>query len=336
MPPLLVAPGPLFRGRPRLRAEQGETLPDTCRRKVNATRWLEVSVVASPEVAEVVNEIFNRLNPGPDGRGGAVIEISGFDPVGEAHTLQATVRTYVPDTPEGRARLTHIEEALGYLNAILPVPEPAVRPLGEEDWAEAWKAHYKPLRVGERLLIVPAWERDVPTQPEDVVVRLEPGMAFGTGLHPSTRLALCLLEQTVWPGTRVLDVGTGSGILAIAAALLGATEVVATDVDEYAVRVARENVRRNRVETAVRVYPGSLPGGEAPFDLVVVNILPDTVLSLLREGLWDQVRTKGTLLLSGIVLPREAEIVAAVKARGGRVTVRVQEEDWVGLQVIRP
>lgn len=295
-------------------------------------RWIEVSVTVDPEVAEAVSEVFNRFNPEPDGRGAAVVEIDGFDPVGDVDHLQATVRTYVPDTPEGRERVRRIDEALGHLNLIRPVPRPHVRVLEEEDWTTAWKKHYRPLRVGRRLVIVPVWEEPPEVEPDAVVIRLNPGMAFGTGLHPTTRLALRLLEEAVRPGVRVLDVGTGSGILAIAAALLGAHHVVATDVDPQAVVAARQNIRENRVEDRVEVREGSLPEGVS-FDLVLVNILPHVILNLLDQGLWENVRPGGDLILSGIVEPRETDVLLAVSVRGGHIVKRIREGDWIGLWV---
>ncbi len=294
-------------------------------------RWLEISVVVEPEVAEAVSEVFNRLNPSADGRSSAIVEIRGFELGQEQHTLQAVVRTYVPDTPEGRERLRRLEVALGHLNVIRPVPEPHIRLVRAEDWAEAWKRDYKPLRISPRCWVVPSWLSPPPLRPGEVVIRLEPGMAFGTGLHPSTRLATRLLERAEPRGKRVLDVGTGSGILAIAAALLGAREVWATDVDPLAVEVARENVHRNRVERVVRVMEGSLPDRGAPFDVVVVNIIAPVILSLLERGLWNWVGTGGVLLLSGIVLSQEEEVLRAVTRQGGVLADRVQEEDWVGL-----
>lgn len=296
--------------------------------------WLEISVTVDPEVAESVSEVFNRYNPPGEGSAGAVVELHGFDPVGDVHDLKATVRTYLPDTAEGRARLRAIEEALGHLNLIRPVPEPTVRRLSDADWQEAWKRHFTPLRVG-RVHIVPVWLAPPAARADEVIVRLEPGMAFGTGLHPSTRLALRLLQDHLRAGARVLDVGTGSGILAIAAALLGARRVVATDIDALAVQAARENVARNGVDARVSVREGSLPADESPFDLVVVNILPHVILNLLDRGLWTYVRPGGVLVLSGIVLPHETEVMLAVSARGGRIVDRVQEEDWVGLAVAR-
>ncbi len=296
--------------------------------------WLEIGVTVDPEVAESVSDVFNRYNPAMNGRGGAVVELHGFDPVGDVHTLKATVRTYLPDTPEGRERLRRIEEALGHLNLIRPVPEPSVRRLREEDWHEAWKKHFTPLRVG-RVLIVPTWAEHVDARPDDTVVLLEPGMAFGTGLHPTTRLALRLLQQFLRPGMRVLDVGTGTGILAIAAAKLGAAQVTATDIDPLAVKAARENVTRNDAADRIDVREVSLPPDEPPFDLVVVNILHHVILNLLDQGLWRYVRRGGHLLLSGIVLPHETEILLAISARGGHIVQRLQEEDWVALAVQR-
>ncbi len=297
--------------------------------------WLEVSVTVDPEVAEAVSEVFQRFNPGAGGTGGAVIEISGFDPVGDVHDLRATVRTYLPDTAEGRTRLRRIEEALGHLNLIRPVPEPRIRRLSDTDWARVWQQHFRPLRVGRRLLIVPTWETP-PARPDDVVITIEPGLAFGTGLHPTTRLALRLLEDAVLPGARVLDVGTGSGILAIAAARLGARAVVATDIDPQAVQAARANVVRNAVADLVHVRESSLPEEEAPFDVVVVNILHHVILNLLDQGLWEQIRSGGDLILSGILNVHETEVLLALAARGGQVHRRVTEEDWVGLWVKRP
>ncbi len=296
-------------------------------------RWLEISVTVDPEVAEAVSEVFHRFNPDA-AQGSAVIEVSGFDPTGDVHHLRATVRTYVPDTPEGRARLQRIEEALAHLNAIRPVPHPHVRPLDETEWWTAWQRHFKPLRVGKRLVIVPAWHTYHPS-PDEVPVIIEPGMAFGTGLHPSTRLALRLLEGAVTPGIRVLDVGTGSGILAIAAARLGARAVTATDIDPQAIVAARDNIARNRLTAQVTLHEGSLPPGEPPFDVVVVNILHHVILNLLDQGLWAYVQPGGSLLLSGILRPHETDVLLAVMARGGRLVERLTEEDWIALHVKR-
>ena len=187
--------------------------------------WIEISVRADGEAAEAVSELFNRLNSRPDGQGGAVTEVGGFDPVGEAHHPLVTVRTYLPaDWPESAERQRQIEMGLWFLGRIHPLGEPMIRTLAEEDWANAWKAHYHPLRIGRRFLVIPAWQTgQVQPAPDDLTIVLDPGMAFGTGLHPSTQLCLRAMEDVIAPGQRVLDAGCGSGILSIAAARLGAT-----------------------------------------------------------------------------------------------------------------
>jgi ribosomal protein L11 methyltransferase len=231
-----------------------------------AMDWIEISVRADGEAAEAVSELFNRLNARPDGAGGAVTEVSGFDPVGEDHQPVVTVRTYLPvdgsDTPQRQGR---IEEGLWFLGRIHTLGETQVRALAEVDWTSAWKASYHPFRIGRRILVVPAWLRgQVPVGPETVPIVLDPGMAFGTGLHPSTQLCLLAMEEVVAPGKRILDAGCGSGILTIAACLLGAASVDAFDVDPIAVRASEENLALNDQTTPVRVFASGGPGdGEA-------------------------------------------------------------------------
>ena len=209
--------------------------------------WIEISVQADGEAAEAVSGLFNRLNSRPDGQGGAVTEVGGFDLVGENHHPTVVVKTYLPtdaaDTPEVQRQ---IEEGLWYLGRIYPLGEVQIRPLAEEDWANAWKSSYHPLRIGRRFLVIPAWQTaEVLPGPGDMPVILDPGMAFGTGLHPSTQLCLMAMEDVVQPGQRVLDAGCGSGILSIAAVRLGAGRVDAFDIDPIAVRATEENAALN-------------------------------------------------------------------------------------------
>jgi len=156
--------------------------------------WIEIGVRCDGEGAEAVSELFNRHNAVKQGHGGAVVEIGGFDARGELTQPTIIVRTYLPADEEGKALCRRIEEGLWLLGQIYPLPEPQARELSETDWAEAWKAHYRPLRVGQRLLITPSWLTPE-AAPDDVVIELDPGMAFGSGLHPSTRLCLMLLER---------------------------------------------------------------------------------------------------------------------------------------------
>ena len=212
--------------------------------------WLEASVQVDGEAAEAVTEVFNRY-----GRGGAVLSTDFDDDSGDAAVV--TVKTYLSLDEEGRKTRRRIEEALWHLSQIYPLPPPQFRELTENDWANAWKKHYHVLRVGQRIVIKPRWQEYEP-RPDDIVIELDPGMAFGTGLHPTTRMCLQALEEHLEPGARVLDLGTGSGILAIAAAKLGAGSVLALDNDPLAVKAVRANVQSNGVQDLVTVELGSL------------------------------------------------------------------------------
>lgn len=305
--------------------------------------WIEISVRADGEAAEAVSELFNRLNSRPDGQGGAVTEVGGFDLVGEDHHPAVVVRTYLPagepDTPD---RQRQIEESLWYLGRIHPLGEVAARTLAEQDWANAWKASYQPLRVGRRFLIIPAWEREtVHAEPPDLPIVLDPGMAFGTGLHPSTQLCLALLEGSVEPGARVLDAGCGSGILSIAAARLGAARVDAFDIDPIAVTATRENAALNDLPVEIRAILSSGPGdgelwleppGAPPgWDVILVNILPNVIIALLDAGLGSHLASGGRMILAGIIAEREPEVRAALAAHGLGVVQQALRGDWVGL-----
>jgi ribosomal protein L11 methyltransferase len=249
-----------------------------------------------------------------------------------------TVRAYLPDDADAPRKQLEIEEALYYLGRIYPMPEPTFTVLDEADWSEAWKAHYQPVRVGRRLLVKPAW-LEAPVGPDDVLIELDPGMAFGTGTHPSTQLCLTALEDQVRPGQRVLDLGCGSGILAIAAAKLGASEVLALDVDPVAVWVARENIIANGVEARVRVEQGSLESALSEplqFDLVLVNILAKVIVEMCAQGLAQVVRPGGRLVAAGIIDEQVSEVRDALESSGLRVETRRQSTDWVALVAGRP
>ena len=287
--------------------------------------WLEVSVRVDGEAAEAVSEVFNRY-----GHGGAVIE-EAINETDEAVGETLTVKVYLPFENGQAAGQRQIEEALWHLGQLYPIPLPRFRHLSEEDWAHAWKKHYRVLRVGQCIVVKPSWQAYTP-RPDDVVIELDPGMAFGTGLHPSTRLCLVALEKHLIPGVRVLDVGTGSGILAIAAARLGAGLVLALDIDPMAVQAARANVAANEVEHVVSVEPGSWPTLEPypqAFDIVLVNILAETIVELLNEGLVHCLREAGLMVVSGLIESREAMVMEALGAQGVDIVERLQEKDWV-------
>jgi ribosomal protein L11 methyltransferase len=305
--------------------------------------WIEISVHADGEAAEAVSELFNRLNARPDGSGGAVTEVGGFDPVGDDHHPVVTVRTYLPvDSPDTPQRQRRIEEGLWFLGRIHKLGEPQVRVLAETDWASAWKASYHPFRVGQRFLVVPSWlQGQVPLGTKDLAIILDPGMAFGTGLHPSTQLCLTAMEGFIEPGQRVLDAGCGSGILSIGAALLGAASVDAFDVDPIAVRATEENLALNDLTAPVRVFVSDGPGAGADWlrpndsrrtwDIILVNILPHIIALLLDMGLHEHLAPGGWMVLAGIIHEREPDVVAALAGYGLRVEERLVLEDWVAL-----
>lgn len=282
--------------------------------------WIEASVQVDSETTEAVSELINRYVPH-----GAVIE---QDP-NIADSL--TVKVFLsPDAHQTRRK---IEEGLWHLGQIYPIPEPLFRLLSHQEWAEAWKKHFHVLRIGQGVVIKPSWLTYSPA-PGDVVVELDPGMAFGTGLHLSTQLCLQALEGLIGPGMRVLDLGTGSGILAIVAALMGAGQVVALDVDELAVKVATANTATNGVAERVQVELGSierLPSNAAPFELMLVNIEVQVILELVSQGLLLRLASGGWFVGAGI-LENQADDVLAALAEEGLCDIQVrQERDWVAV-----
>lgn len=205
----------------------------------------------------------------------------------------------------------------------------------EEDWANSWKAYYKPIRIGRRLVIVPAWE-SYEAGPEDLVVRMDPGMAFGTGTHESTRLVIGMLEKYTKPGCRMLDVGTGSGILAICASRLGAGECYAYDVDPMAVRVAGENIRESGL-TNIRCGESDLlrqVDRSRPYDLICANLVADIILRMIPD-LAPLIHRDTVLLTSGIICERSRDVTDCLEQYGYRVLEQPEENGWCALAVQR-
>jgi ribosomal protein L11 methyltransferase len=305
-------------------------------------------VEADPEAVEAVSEILSRVAPG-----GVAVE-APFRLVDEglgaarAGGSNATLRAYLPgaDAAGARRAETEVRTALGHLQAfgLRHIGELQVRVVDEADWAAAWKEHFPVLRVGRTLVIRPTWRRHR-AGPGDVVLALDPGMAFGTGLHPTTRLCLAgiesLHERGLVEGAHVLDVGCGSGILAIAAARLGAAQVLGVDTDPVAVEATAANARRNRVARRVRARRGSLPAGEGPFELVLANLIASLLVTLAaqlhaatRPGT-GRAGSGGRLLASGIFVDREPEVRRALLAAGFHMVGRAAEGDWVALEAER-
>ncbi len=291
--------------------------------------WVEVCVVTDGEAAEAVSEALlpfaYQQSVVLEQRGDA----ASVDPLALEPTI--AVKIYLPDDAEAADTRQRIREALHFLGMLYPIPEPSFRVLEAQDWENAWKAHYAPFRVGHRLWIQPSWQPAGELAADDIALTLDPGMAFGTGLHPTTQMCLQALERHVRPGDRVLDVGAGSGILSIAAARLGAASVVAVDTDTVAVATARENVARNGVVDRVEVRRGSLSDvSSGPWDVVVVNILAPVIVAMLqREALLNTLASDGRLILSGIIDDQAPAVAAAIVEAGGRVVETLAVRDWV-------
>ena len=298
--------------------------------------WLEIAVSSPPAGVELVSEIFREL-----GVGGVVIE----DP--------AVIHMYAARTPRGMGCFPgggQTEKPVvkayylwmtawtgGWKSFFRPEPpglkpeaEVSTRAVREEDWASTWKQYYKPVHVGRRIVVRPSWE-DYRAVEGELVIELDPGMAFGCGTHPTTSLCLKLLENYIRGGERIYDVGTGSGILAVAAAALGAGRVVAVDLDPVACRAAAENVARNRVEGIVRVVQGNLldnlNGGA---DLVVANIIAGVIISLAPDAAAALV-PGGFLIASGIIRHRAEEVRDALEEAGLTPWEQLEEGEWTAI-----
>jgi ribosomal protein L11 methyltransferase len=248
-----------------------------------------------------------------------------------------TVRGYVAGLGSSGA-VARATRELGHLQAfgLRPIGELETRLMQEEDWADAWKSHFPVLRVGRRLVIRPTWREHTPA-PGDVVLALDPGMAFGTGLHPTTRLCLAALDELAdaghLGGARVLDVGSGSGILSVAAGRFGASDVVAVDTDPIAVESTRANAALNGLASVIDARRGTIPVAGQPFEIVLANLIASLLVDL-APALRQSVVVGGRVLASGIFVDREAEVVDAFAGVGLRVFGRSIETDWVALVAV--
>lgn len=301
---------------------------------------MEISVQVDTESVEAVSEVFRRYV-----YGGVSIE-QEIDPSaeGDGYAVRvespATIKGYLPLDKDASTKVRRVEEGLWHLSLVRPIQSLSTRMVSEDDWKDAWKQFYDTHRIGKRVVVKPSW-RDYDPRPDDVVISIDPGMAFGTGLHPTTQMCLVQLEEHVKPGQSVLDLGTGSGILAIAAAHLGAREVIALDIDNVAVSAARKNVELNSLQEVVRVELGSLDvlsdescersrirSGE--FEVVVANIIANVIVEL-SHALAAAVKPSGIVIAGGIIDEKCDLVVDSLKAAGLRIMSEVRCGDWVTL-----
>ncbi len=309
------------------------------------TDWLEVSLTVSGELAEAVADVLARFAPNGVTTEQGVRFVNDEDE--GTPTGPIIVRTYLEMDEHIEETRQKLEESLYYLGMIQPLPPPVYRQVADQNWMEAWKERYRPIPIGKRLMIVPAW-LDSP-EPERIAIKIDPGMAFGTGTHPTTQLCLELLEATIetlkvsetFRVSKTIDIGCGSGILSIAALNLGMQAALGVDIDIESVRNARENADHNGIGaefiigqgSVAEVLAGQFPIRQAP--LVAANILAPVIIRLLDAGLADLVEPGGALILSGILQEQEQKVIEAAQAQGLVLNARRQVGDWVALSLVR-
>jgi ribosomal protein L11 methyltransferase len=297
--------------------------------------WFEISCSVPAELADIVAEYLTALS----GNGVCVenLNVDAFSVSEIQEPDVATIRSYFPSGNNSASRLAEIGAFLADLSrrqsGFVPIP-PELSKVCTEDWSTSWKAHFKPLRVGRRLLIVPSWEH-AEIRDNDIVVTMDPGMAFGTGGHETTRLCLELLENIMddmplMHSPSVLDVGTGSGILAMAAVKLGAQRVCAVDVDPQAIKVARENLAANNLLDQVECSTTPLESLDGCYDIILANILAEELVRL-APLLTERLAVGGSLVLSGILAVKERLVLDGFGYCQLRHCRTVQQGEWVAM-----
>jgi len=319
--------------------------------------WLEVSLTVNGELAEAVADVLARF-----AFSGVMME-QGVkytdDEDAGTPTGPITVRAYLEVDDQLEATRQKLEESLYYLGRIQPLPAASYKEIADQNWMEAWKQHYKPILIGKRLVILPAWI-DSPA-PDRIAIKIDPGMAFGTGTHPTTQLCLELMEQAIielrksrvgnnmTPENlrisnnefRMIDVGCGSGILSIAAIKLGADSALGVDIDSGSIDNARGNAHTNSLGDELILGVGSVPeilNGKFAIrsaSLVVANILAPVIIRLFDAGLAELIESGGMILLSGILQEQAQSVIEAAQAQGLRMNERTQMGDWVAFAMSR-
>ncbi len=296
---------------------------------------IEFSIRTPAEFVEPISELFARY-----GEQGVVVELDGgYNPdEGESRPpdAPATLRTYLPADDQLPARRAGIDAGVRLIALVAPIGDLTERAIEEAEWRDAYKRHLRTLTVGKRLMVVPSWDepRSVGSR---VVIRLDPGLAFGTGHHPTTAMCLQFVEELLEPAACVLDVGCGSGILSIAAAKLGATRVLGLDIDPDAVSAANRNAADNEVDRVVTAVEGTLESrqGDGPFDLVLANISAKVIIAS-AEHIAAVAKPLGAVVCSGVLAERGDEVTGALAAAGLRVSEVRQEEEWLAIHAVHP
>ena len=303
--------------------------------------WIQIKVTCNVADLDTVTSVMSMVDNGLmiedysdvdrelDGVYGDLID----EAILEADRTVAAVSVFIPEIKSPAESLHFIRNRLAELQVEAEVTQTGVK---EEDWADSWKQYYKPIKTGDRLVIVPVWETYDPT-PEEITVLMDPGMAFGTGTHETTRLCAALLEQYVTPGCTMLDVGCGSGILAICAAKLGASQCFACDIDPQAVKVAVENTQLNNtpnVKCAVSDLLKQTEKAEGGYQVAAANIVADVIIRLAPD-IGAYLAEDGVLIVSGIIIERAEETVAALQDAGFRVIDDWRENGWYAAAVKR-
>lgn len=296
--------------------------------------WLEVTMVVDGELAEAVADVIGRYTP----QGVVMEQAVKFNDSEDLGTPYGPIRVagYIPVDSKTEQKRQHLEEALWHLGQIQPLPQIEYKHIEDQDWMSAWKKFYKPVPIGEKLLILPAWMQS--EYPDRIAIKIDPSMAFGTGSHPTTQLMLALVEKYVKLGDTVIDVGCGTGILSIGALLLGAKQALAVDIDPISVTQTMENARANGVDDRVIAGKGSvaevLEGdfGITKAPVVLANILAPVINRLFDvEGMADLVEKRGVILLAGLMNDQVACVDATARRHGLTQVDSMTIGDWTAL-----
>jgi ribosomal protein L11 methyltransferase len=307
-------------------------------------KWSEISIHTTNEAIEPISHILHEA-----GASGVVIEDpfeltkEREDQFGEIYQLNpddypeegVIVKAYLPVNSFLGETVEAIKESINNLiiyEIDIGKNKVTISEVNEEEWATAWKKYYNPVKISERFTIVPTWEIYTPVSSDELIIELDPGMAFGTGTHPTTVMCIQALERTVRPGDRVIDVGTGSGVLTIAAAMLGAEDIRAYDLDEVAVTTARLNIKLNKVNHRVTISQNNLLDGVEgnSADVVVANILAEVILHFTKD-VARVVKRGGSFIASGIIKQKKDLVKEALVEAGFEITETILMEDWVAL-----